>query len=320
MPGEFDLIRKYFSGHDDGSRIELGIGDDCALLKLRRDESLAITTDTLNEGIHFFKDTDPYLLGYRSLLVNLSDLAAMGADPKAFTLSLSLPEATDSFLKPFAKGLFELADEEGCSLIGGNTSKGSLSITISAYGVSCTDTLRRSGAKSGDGIYVTGFLGLCALYVEACYGRLKIDKSLLSSLCYKSMHQQCRCAFAKELCDLGYSHCAIDISDGIVGDLGHILECSNVGADLWLDKLPLAKELHTLVNDEQKRLELAAFGGCDYELLFTLPAETEDDVMDLCEEHDVPVTKVGIITSSQELRLFNHGKIVRPAAKPFEHF
>lgn len=320
MPREFDLIYKYFAGHDHGSRVELGIGDDCALLKLRRDESLAITTDTLNEGIHFFKDTDPYLLGYRALLVNLSDLAAMGADPKAFTLSLSLPEARDDFLEPFAKGLFELADEEQCALIGGNTSKGPLSITVSAYGVTAADVLRRSGAKSGDGIYVTGSLGLCALYVEAGYGRLKLDKSLLSSLCYKSMHQQCRCAFAKELCDLEYSGCAIDISDGIVGDLGHILECSKAGADLWLDKLPLAQELNTLVDDEQKRLELAAFGGCDYELLFTSSSANEEEVMALSEELNVPVTKVGIITSSQELRLFNHGKIVRPAAKPFEHF
>lgn len=320
MIGEFDLIKKYFSGHDKGKNVELGIGDDCALMSFGRDESLAITTDTQNEGIHFFKGTDPYLLGYKSLLVNLSDLAAMGAQPRAFTLSLTLPDSNEEFLTKYARGLFELAKGEHVALIGGNTTKGPLSFTISAYGILRWGALERSNAKVGDGIYVTGTLGLPGLYVEAGYGRIPLDKSVLSSLCYKSMHIECRCAFARDLAERELSSCAIDISDGLVGDLMHILKLSGVGADLQLDKLPLPQELYDYVADPVERYKLAAWGGGDYELLFTVPSDLEEDAQEYFEECGDQVTRIGTITDSGQLRVMFNDKIFAPAMKSFEHF
>lgn len=320
MIGEFDLIRRYFCAHDKEAHVDLGIGDDCALMHFNVHEQLAITTDTMNEGIHFFKGTDPYLLGYKSLLVNLSDLAAMGAQPCAFTLSITLPESDEYFLAEFSRGLFELASEQRVALIGGNTSKGALSITITAFGITCGKTLLRSKAQVGDGIYVTGSLGGPALYVEAGYDRIQLDKSLLRELCYKSMHMPCRCNFAHKLVQKELSYCALDISDGLTGDLKHILDASHVGADLNLEKLPLAKELYAYVQDPLHQVTLAASGGGDYELLFTVPANKEDALLECAREENINVTKIGMITCHDKLRILYNGEIFAPSLNSFEHF
>lgn len=320
MIGEFDLIKKYFSACDQEAHVELGIGDDCALMRFKPQERVAITTDTMNEGVHFFKGTAPYLLGYKALLVNLSDLAAMGACPCAFTLSVNMPQADEGFLAQFSRGLFELAKQEHVALIGGNTSSGPLSVSITAFGILGENALLRSGAKPGDGIYVTGSLGLSALYVEAGYGRIKVDKSKLSELCYKSMHPECRCALAEDLAKLGLSHCALDISDGVTGDLGHILEQSGVGADLQLEKLPLASELDFAVSDPMQRIRLAASGGGDYELLFTVPCGKSAEFELFKQRSSVPITRIGTITDHGKLRILYNDKIFTPSMKSFEHF
>lgn len=320
MRGEFDLIREYFASHGGTRYVPLGIGDDCAIMTPPPDRDVAVTTDTQNEGIHFFRGTDPKLLGYKSLIVNISDLAAMGAEPWCFTLSLTIPDSSEKFLRPFSEGLFSLASRCHMGLIGGNTSKGPLSVTIEAFGLLPKGrALRRDGARAGDLIYVTGDLGAPGLYVEAGYGRVKVRDEELHDLCIKSMEIQPRHDFARELLQKDLSACAIDISDGVVGDLKHILKRSRLGARLDLNALPQASELGEFVKDPDKRMELAAFGGGDYELLFTTPSDRAKDVMLLSGSMGVKVSQIGTITTGS-FEILKDGKIVEPAMRPFEHF
>lgn len=326
--GEFELIKKYFCQNDRGTGIELGIGDDCALLNIPENKTLAVTTDTQIEGIHFFKNTSPYYLGYKSLLVNLSDLAAMGAKPYCFTLSITLPEANDSFLEEFSKGLFELASKVQIPLIGGNTTKGELSITISAYGlVDKGCALRRDCARAGDDVYVTGTLGLPGLAVELGYRNLtdgrdltfrNIDGKDAFSHCYeKSMLIENRCEFASSL--VNYSHCAIDISDGLVGDLRHILEKSGVGAAIEIDYLPKPYEFEVYSLDERIQDKFCLYGGGDYELLFTAPKKNRDSISKLSSDYAVKVSKIGEIKNGT-FEILKHGKMYHQNEKSFEHF
>lgn len=323
MGTEFALIEKYFSGHDGGSHIALGVGDDCALVDSFKGKQLCITTDTLVEGQHFFAGTRPEYLGWRSLAVNVSDLATMGAKPRFFLLSLTLPDGNAQFVRQFAKGLFACAKQENMALIGGNMAKGPLSVTISAYGtVKAGTAMLRSNARPGDDIYVTGSLGLGGLYVRSGYGKLRLSDKIFAR-CYKdAFYLPSRSAFGRKL--RKFSSCAIDISDGTVGDLRHILECSKVGAQLWLDKLPLhpvfeKQEVASKVADYERTL-FAAFGGCDYELLFTAAPEQGAGIVALSEKLDVPVTKVGRITKEEELQLLYKGEIMHPNVQAFEHF
>ena len=330
MLSEFSLIEKYFSKKDQGDGIVLGVGDDCALLSKDSEYELAVTTDTQNEGIHFFKGTDPYLLGYKSLLVNVSDLAAMGAKPYAFTLSISLPEAQDSFLEPFSRGLMELASALHLALIGGNTTKGPLSITISAYGlVKKGQAMLRSGARVGDEIYVTGSLGLPGLLVDLGYETSELAamlhkagcrdslRTLFEKLYPKSMLIANRCAFATSLSK--YCRCAIDISDGLVGDLGHILSASGVGAEIWVENLPRPQEFLELGLEESYQERLCLFGGGDYELLFCVPKEHRAQVKQLSFEHNVALSLVGAI-KNDVFTIIKCGKVVEYSDKAFEHF
>jgi thiamine-monophosphate kinase len=320
MAGEFELIREYFAGRGRTPFVPLGIGDDCAVLSPQNGTEIAVTTDTQNEGVHFFKGTDPALLGWKSLLVNVSDLAAMGADPWCFTLSLTIPDSSESFLRPFSEGLFDLASRCRMGLVGGNTSRGPLSITIEAFGLLPKGrALRRDGGKAGDLLYVTGTLGLPGLYVDAGYGKIKATQEQLSELCRKSMRIAPRHAFAMELLSHGLSSCAIDISDGVVGDLGHIVERSQVGAELDLGALPLAPELSEFIEDPDKRIDEAAYGGGDYELLFTSPPGKGGAVRALSARTGVPVACIGRLCG-RSLKILKDDKIVTPAMKPFEHF
>lgn len=321
--GEFELIKKYFCQNDRGTGIELGIGDDCALLNLPEGKTLAITTDTQIEGIHFFKNTSPYYVGYKSLLVNLSDLAAMGAKPYCFTLSVTLPEANEAFLEEFSKGLFTLASKVNIPLIGGNTTKGELSITISAYGlVDAGKALRRDKAKVNDDIYVTGTLGLPGLAVELGYKHISIDTLIdgkdAFTHCYeKSMLIEDRCEFAQKL--VNYSHCAMDISDGLVGDLKHIIDRSNVGAKIDVEELPKPSEFTVYNLDEEVQDKLCLYGGGDYELLFTAPKENHDKLEELSKACAVKISKIGEIKNGT-FEILKHGKMYHQNVKSFEHF
>lgn len=321
MPCEFELIKKYFSAPEQACGLSLGNGDDCALFTPPPGFEIAVTTDTLNEGIHFFKGTDPFLLGYKSLLVNISDLAAMGASPWCFTLSLTLPEARDEFLQAFSQGLYSLSRAEGMALIGGNTTKGPLSFTITAFGlVKKGSAMLRSAAVPGEDIYVTGTLGLAALYVECGYGRITAAPRFLKELERACMLIPSRTSFAAKLAQSSLSRCAIDLSDGLKGDLGHILESSHTGAEIWLEALPCAGELaDCLPEDEARRIELAACGGGDYELLFTAFPARRYEIARLAEETQVKVTRIGKITSS-EYTFLKNDTIYPLTATSFEHF
>lgn len=327
---EFELIKKYFTSYDRGEGISLGIGDDCALINIPSECELAITTDTQNEGIHFFKNTSPFLLGYKSLLVNVSDLAAMGAKPYCFTLSINLPEANEKFLEEFSRGLYTLASKLSLPLIGGNTSKGPLSITISAYGlVKKGCAMKRANAKVNDGIYVTGTLGLPAFAVDLGYRsdaicklmeKLSLNKEYDSIFrhCYeKGMLIENRCTFASELNRL--CSCAIDISDGLIGDLSHILKASNTGAVINIEELPKPSEFKEYNLPEDYQDHLCMYGGGDYELLFTMKEESELELYNLAQYFNVPIKRVGTVKNGT-LELLKHGKMVDYREKPFEHF
>ena len=269
--GEFDVIARYFNRHRTARRdVQQGIGDDCALLSISEKQLIAISTDTLVSGIHFLPDIDPADLGYKSLAVNLSDLAAMGADPAWVSLALTLPEINEPWLARFSDSLFEQLDYYGMQLIGGDTTRGPLSITYTINGlVPAGRALLRSGARIGDWIYVTGTLGDSAAGLAILQNRLSVENDEeRSALIHRHLRPHPRVLQGQALRDLASS--AIDISDGVVSDLGHILKASDCGANLYLDDLPMSASLTNNTTPEQA-LRWALSGGEDYELCFTVP-------------------------------------------------
>lgn len=322
--GEFELIGRYFAGHDQGGQVALGVGDDCALLRCPAGWELALTTDTLSEGVHFFPATAPRRLGYKALAVNLSDLAAMGARPEAFLLALTLPQADPAFLGEFSAGLLECAAQAHMALIGGNTTRGPLSITITACGcVRPGRALQRSLARPGDTLFVTGTLGLPGLYVEAGYGRIDLEAEVVERLEEQACRRPLRAAFAHEAAQRGLCRCAIDISDGFIGDLGHILESSALAACVQLECLPCDEALGQAGLTRQQQLELACFGGCDYELVMSVGPGECAAFTQLARSHGVRVTAVGQCRSGgggERLELRCDGQPAALPRRPFEHF
>lgn len=239
---EFDLIQRYFTRITPSA--VLGVGDDAALLRVGNGMELAVSTDMLVSGTHFLPDADPFLLGHKTLAVNLSDLAAMGAQPRWATLALSLPQADEAWLQKFSAGFFALADEQGVELIGGDTTRGPLNLCVTIMGeVPQGAALRRSAAQLGDDIWVSGRLGDAALALMHLQGKVNLSATDFS-LCALALHQPMpRVALGLAL--RGVAHSAIDISDGLLADLGHILECSKVGAEIQFDALPVSDMLRT---------------------------------------------------------------------------
>ncbi|SPT71766.1 Thiamine-monophosphate kinase [Anaerobiospirillum thomasii] len=320
MLGEFDLIHRYFTKETDNKSVSLSVGDDCALIDCNERGYLAITTDTLNEGIHYFKGEDPYMLGYKSLLVNVSDLASMGAKPEYFTLSLTLKEAAEDFLKAFADGMFTLADELDMTLIGGNTSKGSAdSFSIEAMGYVAKDrAMLRANARDGDLICVTGTLGAPALFVESGYGKIALNDSQRLIAHNKAMLMPNRCAFACELSE--FVRCAIDISDGLMGDLKHICDRSNLAACIDVDTLPVDPLIKSVEKTREYGLNLALFGGGDYELLFTVDKKYADDLKALSAKHNVQVSIIGKMIKGTDIVLKDGQSMFNGSGRAFEHF
>jgi thiamine-monophosphate kinase len=247
MLSEFDLIRQYFMRPGaPAPQVELGIGDDCALLRPTPGTSLAISSDMLVKGRHFFAGEEPRRLGHKSLAVNLSDLAAMGARPVGFTLALALPAADRDWLAGFAAGLFALADAHACPLIGGDTTKGPLNLCITIFGeVDARRALRRDAARPGDDLWVSGTLGDARLALAALRGEVTLSAEALAAATPRLTMPTPRVALGRLLAEQGLARAAIDISDGLVGDLGHILARSNVGATLDVDALPAGPVLAT---------------------------------------------------------------------------
>lgn len=319
MLSEFDLIKRYFvQDYPIDPRFALGIGDDCALLQPSAGKQLAISSDMLVSGRHFFPDAEPAGLGHKCLAVNLSDLAAMGATPLAFTLALSLPEANPSWLAAFSSGLFKLANQHQCRLIGGDTTKGPLNICITIFGELAPETaLRRDAAQVGDDIWVSGSLGDARLALASYWNELTItDQELLAASL--RMHQPTpRVALGIAL--RGIAHAALDISDGLIGDLGHILERSKVGASLEIDRLPIGSVLAG--QSIERRREFSLNGGDDYELCFTAPVQHRAAVIAAGIASNTAVTRVGVIEATSGLRLFDHdGQPVILQLKSFDHF
>ena len=282
---EFDLIARYFTRPvRPGGSAALGIGDDCALLQPSPTPGmqLAISSDMLVEGRHFFADAEAEALGHKCLAVNLSDLAAMGARPLAFTLALALPAAQDAWLAPFSAGLLALADLHGCELIGGDTTKGPLTICITVFGeVPAAGALRRDAAKAGDDIWISGTLGDARLALAGLRDELALDDASRQQAGERMHRPTPRVALGLELAALaarGVVHAAIDISDGLSGDLGHILQRSGVGARLAVDALPAGPALSRQPLDLRRRFTLA--GGDDYELCFTATADQRAAVLE----------------------------------------
>lgn len=317
--GEFDLIARYF--HRPATRSPLGVGDDCALLQPAPGMQLAVSSDMLVEGRHFLSTVDPRRLGHKALAVNLSDLAACGAQPLAFTLALSLPAADERWLEPFAAGLFALADAHGCELVGGDTTRGPLSICITVFGeVPAGSALLRSGARVGDDLWVSGSLGDARLALEVFRGTLSVPAEVFEAARQRLELPAPRVALGQAL--RGVATSAIDISDGLAGDVGHILERSGTGAciDAARAGALLAAPAAALA-DPQQRLELVLGGGDDYELAFTAPVSARAAVEAAGLASGTRVSRIGVIEQKPGLRLaLGPGQVVERQARAFDHF
>lgn len=319
--GEFELIARYFNRVTSSRRdVEKGIGDDCALLNVPEKRTLAISTDTLVEGVHFLRDIHPADLGYKALAVNLSDLAAMGADPAWLTLALTLPDIDEDWIAAFSDSLFESLDYYDMQLIGGDTTRGPRSITLGIHGlIPAGKALKRSGARPGDWIFVTGTLGDSAAGLALLQHHVRIDDPAVhEALIKRHLRPMPRILQGQALRNLASA--AIDISDGLIADLGHILRASGCGARLNLDAMPFSSTLRDHFTPEQS-LRWALSGGEDYELCFTVP-EINRGALDVALGHlGVPYTCVGQMTSESEgLVLLQQGDPVKLNLKGFDHF
>jgi len=316
MLSEFDLIAQFFTRPTP--KVALGNGDDCALLTPSPGMQMAISCDMLVSGTHFFADADPGMLGHKSLAVNLSDLASMGAKPVAFTMALSLPKPDPAWIKPFSDGVFALADLHGCELIGGDTTRGPLNICVTVFGELPVGTaLRRDAAKAGDDIWVSGTLGDARLGLAACHNELTLGTDALTAATMCLHMPTPRVALGIAL--RGIAHAAIDISDGLIGDLGHILKRSKLGATLNVDALPCGPMLSAQAQDLRRRFALA--GGDDYELCFTAPQTNRAAIMQASKAAGVAVTLVGNIEPVAGLRLVDaSGNPLKLDSTSFDHF
>lgn len=331
--GEFELIARYFerAGHPLPTQVVLGIGDDCALLQPTPGMQLAISSDMLVSGRHFFADVDPATLGHKALAVNLSDLAACGATPLGFTLALSLPAADPAWLQTFSQGLFALADRHHCPLVGGDTTQGPLNICITVFGETPPgQALLRSGARAGDDVWVSGTLGDAALALDALLGRTTLPAATLAAARQRLEQPTPRVALGQAL--RGIASAAADVSDGLLGDLGHILKRSGVGAEL--DALTAMHLIATCAHsasanghfDPQNNLDATVLrhvlsGGDDYELVFTAPAGQREQVVQAGHATATPVTRIGRITTGAGVRvLAADGTPLQGAWTSFDHF
>ncbi len=313
--GEFDLIARYFSDLGQAPGVVLGVGDDCALLEVPTGQQLAVSLDTLVEGVHFPADADPEAVGWRALAVNLSDLAAMGATPAWLTLGLTLPEADPEWLEGFSRGLAELARHAGVQLVGGDTTRGPRCLSLQVHGwVPAGQALRRDGARPGDLIYVTGTLGDSAAGLAQWQNQRPDPDPWLAQ---RFMRPEPRLAWGQRL--RGLASAAIDLSDGLVSDLGHILQRSGVAARVERERLPLSRPLREAVAYEQA-LTWALSGGEDFELCFTLPPERRKALEALGKLDGVGCTCIGVIDAGDGLRVLDAAGAPCETLAGYRHF
>jgi thiamine-monophosphate kinase len=317
--GEFDLIDRFFKR--PARQALVGIGDDCAIWSPGAGQQLAISSDMLVEGRHFLSTVDPYRLGHKALAVNLSDLAACGATPKIFLLSLALPRLDEIWLDGFSRGLFSLADDHGCELIGGDTTQGPLNISITVMGeVPVGQAILRSGAQSGDDLYVSGHLGDARLALEAFRGAISLPQSVFETCRLRMETPTPRLALAQSL--RGLATAMADISDGLLGDLGHILHASQVGATIhWASCQGLLACADAWQCPESLAMTCVLSGGDDYELVFTAPVDSRMAVHSAAQATGTRISRIGHITKPKILTVLDqHGMPIHHGLQSFDHF
>ncbi len=325
---EFDLIRRFFTRATPGA--VLGVGDDAALLQVSPGNVLAVSTDMLVSGTHFFPDADPFLLGHKTLAVNLSDLAAMGAVPRWATLAIAIPSEEEAWLERFSAGFFALAQQHGVELVGGDTTRGPLNLCVTIFGeVPAQQALRRAGAQPGDEVWVSGQLGDAALALAHLQGRVKLGEAEFAA-CAARLHQpQPRVALGLAL--RGIASSAIDVSDGLLADLGHILEASHVGAEIEFDAVPVSGVMRRALSPspspasgggEQRLLQRCRLsGGDDYELCFTVSTARRAEVERLAGQLGLPLTRIGKIVAGQGCIVHDtHGHPINIEVEGYDHF
>ncbi len=332
---EFELIRRYFTRATPNAL--LGVGDDAALLQVNAGNVLAVSSDMLVSGTHFFPDADPFLLGHKSLAVNLSDMAAMGATPRWATLAIALPDAApvkgtppdarpagshgadEPWLESFSAGFFALAQQHGVELVGGDTTRGPLNLCVTIFGeVPAQQALRRSGAQSGDEVWVSGTLGDAALALAHLQGRIELSAADYDA-CSPALHQpQPRIALGLAL--RGLANSAIDISDGLLADLGHILDASKAAAEISLALLPVSAVMRTVAGSPLGE-QCILSGGDDYELCFTASAAQHGAILDIGARLGLPLTCIGkIVAGSGCIVIDPAGNRINPTSGGYEHF
>ena len=320
VSSEFELIKKYFQNlTDEDPSVKYGIGDDAAIIQVTRDMDLVLSMDTLLEGTHFPAGTDPSDIGHKVLAVNLSDMAAMGAVPKWVLLSISLPENDEAWLKKFASGFLELARQHSVSLIGGDMSRGPLSITLQIQGLAPKDTaLKRDGAEVGDLIYVAGVLGDAGVGLDIIKGKLSLESKHEAYFVNCLNRPEIYIDAGIRLRDIASS--AIDISDGLMADLGHILDSSHVGAEIEVKKIPLSEAMRQCI-DEKTAWNYALISGDDYKLCFTASAAEHDLIINTFKEINIPASCIGKIKGEAGLQLrITEGTCFEPSGTSYSHF
>lgn len=322
MCSEFDIIHRFFKRDSPHPATILGVGDDAALIKPTEGIELAISTDTLVSGKHFFHHVDPGDLGHKALAVNLSDMAAMGAKPVWAMLSLTLPQSiaeNSGWLTAFSNGFFELAQVHQVELIGGDTTCGPLAICIQIIGeVASRKALRRSGAQIDDDIWVSGYLGDAALALAHIQQRIVLESDEIHHCLPALNRPQARVGLGQKL--INVAHSAIDVSDGLVADLGHILKCTNVAATINIDKIPCSNTLRKYL-PQPLATDCLLAGGDDYELCFTAPKSKRNHLEQLSEELMIPLTIIGSINPGSGLSVKNtQGHDIILESKGYDHF
>lgn len=314
---EFELIARHFTR--PAANAVLGVGDDCALLDITHGMDLAVSTDTMVSGTHFFPDVNPENLGHKTLAVNLSDMAAMGATPYWAMLALTLPKVDHDWLAAFAKGFFDLAEEFNVSLVGGDTTRGPLALTVTIMGeVPAGAALRRSGAKVGNDVWVSGSIGDAALAIAHHHGRVKLEPADHEEVAMRLYEPTPRVALGQAL--RGMATAAIDISDGLLADLGHICRLSGVGATVELASIPVSAIGAKHIGSEEGR-NIVVAGGDDYELCFTTHPNSRESIQDLTKMLDVRLTRVGQIKRGKGVSLLGlDGKAAKIDGRGYDHF
>ena len=314
--GEFSLIDNFFATPAvTRADVSLGCGDDCALLDIPPGRQLAVTMDTLVAGRHFLPETDPWRLGWKVLAVNLSDLAAMGAEPAWATLSVTLPAIDEPWLEAFMAGFSTLARQHAVQLVGGDTTRGPLAFTLQAHGlVEPGRALLRSGARAGDALYVTGTLGAAG----AALKQLQNGQTAIADTLRKRLEQpEPRVLAGRRLA--GLASACIDLSDGLAGDLQHLLDASGCGAQVELEQLPLLPETRAFMQQHDD-WQLPLTAGDDYELLFTVPPSRQEALRALLPELDCEVTRIGSIEPEPGLRFIDAAGGIRRPGHAWDHF